>query len=328
MSRNMLIAAAGALIVGLILGLIIGSGGPSLEEIDQAVASRVDAAITAQSERVAAIETQVTELGGRLDAIGEQVTSGAEAVQGLGERLGTNISDLGTSIGERVNSIGESVNAAGASSLAALQSGIADLKQGIASAPAPAAPAADSAASGTAAPADGSAEQAATGGADAPVATGVPAGNGPGETVALSDAARVYISRVDDEAGEAVLYVNGTPTRLSAGESAPFEAGGQECQLTLAAIDRGHATISGACGSDLPDPAGTAPGSLATLADGAVRVFVSGVDEDSARIAVNGVTTQDVGLGQSVEVAAGEQSCTVTVTGVDRGHVSLDATCS
>lgn len=325
----MLIAAAGALIVGLILGLIIGSGGPSLEEIDEAVASRVDAASTAQSERVAAIETQMTDLGGRVDAIGQQVASGAEAVQGMGERLGTNISDLGTSIGDSVSSIGDSVNAAGASSLAAIQSGLASLEDRIGNSPAPAATGAGSADSSGAAPEEGGAEQAEAGGAAAtPVATGVPAGNGVGETVSISDSARVYISRVDDEAGEAVLYVNGTPTRLAAGESAPFEASGQECQITLAAIDRGHATISGACGSDLPDPTGTAPGSLATLAEGAVRVFVSGVDQDSARIAVNGVTTQDVELGQSVDVAAGEQTCTVTVTGVDRGHVSLDANCS
>lgn len=310
MSRNTLLGAACLLLVGLLVGYIAGSGGPSLKEIDQAVSARLDAASKAEEERAAALDARVAELGTRVDAVSADVKSGADAVQGLGDRLGGNLADLGTRLGD-------TVNAAGASSVAALQGGLERLQQRLAAAPAavPAAnPAADVPQAGAAAP-EGH-------------ATGLPAGTAAGETLVLSDAARVFVSRVDDAGGEALVYIDGEPMTLKVGETAPFQAGGEECQLTLAAVDRGHASLTGGCGSDLPKVEGTPPGTAAVLADGAVRVFVSAVDQQSARIAINGIATQEVAVGETVDVASGEKACRVTVTGVDRGHVTLDATCS
>lgn len=315
MSRNTLLGAACLLLVGLFVGYIAGSGGPSLKEIDAAVSARIDAATKAETERTNALEAKVADLGSRVDAVSEQVKTSADAVRGLGDRLGTSLADV-------ASQIGDTVNAAGATSVSTLRSGLDKLEQSLAAIP-NALAARPGAGSEAGQPAPDAAAQ-----APAAAPSGIPAGNAAGETVILSDTARVFISRVDDAAGEALVYVDGAPTTLKVGETAPFQANGEECELTLAAIDRGHASITGACGSDLPAATGTAPGTVAVLADGAVRVFVSAVDAEGARIAINGVQTEDVGVGESVEVAAGEKACKVTVTGVDRGHVALDATCS
>lgn len=302
MSRNTLLGAACLLLIGLLIGYIAGSGGPSLADIDRTVTARVDAAGKAQAERVAALETRVADIGKQVDAVSAKVDSGSTALQGLSDRIGTDLGDLGTKLGD-------SVSAAGASNLAALQGSLDRLKAALSAAPA-------------AAPTQG-------GAAPAAAATGAPVGSGAGETLILSNgAARVFVSRVDESAGEASVYVNGDATTLKVGETKAFSAGDQDCQVTLAALDRGHATLSGGCGSDLPQAAGTPAGTVVSLADGALRVFVSAVDANAARIAVNGVQTEEVAVGKSLDVAAGDKTCTVTVTGVDRGHVSLEGACS
>jgi hypothetical protein len=58
-----------------------------------------------------------------------------------------------------------------------------------------------------------------------------------------------------------------------------------------------------------------------------LRVFVSGVIGGDARLAMNGTDTQMVEVGESVEVASGDQNCTVTVTGVDGDMVGLQGSC-
>jgi hypothetical protein len=65
---------------------------------------------------------------------------------------------------------------------------------------------------------------------------------------------------------------------------------------------------------------------MVTLADG-LSVFVSGVTDSAARIAINGVATETVPVGESVEVEVGEQACRVSVESVDRGHVALGYVC-
>lgn len=320
MSRNTLLGAACLLLVGLLVGYIAGSGGPSLKEIDQAVTARIDAATKAEADRTAALEAKVADLGTQVDAVSTQVTSSADTLAGLGARIGGDLANLGTQIGD-------TVSAAGASSAAALQSGLDKLQDRLA-----AATAAKPEAKAPAAAAPASEPEAAPVAGDEPAAggepSGTPAGNTAGETVVLSETARVFISRVDDAAGEALVYIEGEPTTLKAGQTAPFQVGGKDCELTLDAVDRGHATLTGACGSDLPPAQGTAPGTAEVLADGAVRVFVSSVDAQGARIAINGVTTQDVAVGETVEVTSGEKACKVTVAGVDRGRVALEASCS
>lgn len=74
-------------------------------------------------------------------------------------------------------------------------------------------------------------------------------------------------------------------------------------------------------------PAGIAPGGVAALAGGKLRVFVSGVTDEGARIAVNGVVTEVVPAGQTLDVKVGEETCKVSVESVDGGRVSLGGTC-
>jgi hypothetical protein len=68
-----------------------------------------------------------------------------------------------------------------------------------------------------------------------------------------------------------------------------------------------------------------AMGGAATLADGAVRVFLSATNPDagSARVAINGPVASVVGLDQPVP--AGE--CTVTLTGFDPRGATFTADC-
>ena len=74
MTRNQtLLGGACLLLIGLLVGYAAGSGGPDIEDIDAAIAERLDAAGAAEAERVAALEAKVDELGGRLDP--EKVTA-------------------------------------------------------------------------------------------------------------------------------------------------------------------------------------------------------------------------------------------------------------
>ncbi len=308
MTRVNLLIAACLLLVGLLVGYIAGSGGPSLGEIDRTVGARIDAAGQAQADRIATLETEVADLGKRIDDVTAQVKSGSAAVQGLGDKLGGDLAGLS-------GSIGASVSAAGASSVAAVQNALSDLKADLESK----AGAAQTAVTAALGAAGQKAASIVGGGA-------VPAGHGAGETVLLSNgAARVFVSRVEDDA--ATLYVQGTAVTLAPGETKAFQSDGQDCQVTLSGIDRGHVTLAGGCGSDLPVAEGTPTGTSVALADGAVRVFVSAVDQNGARVAVNGVALQTIEIGKPLSVVVGDKTCSVTLTGVDRGRASLDATC-
>jgi hypothetical protein len=308
MTRNqLLLGGACLLLVGLLVGYAAGSGGPDIEDIDAAVAERLDAAGAAEAERLAALETRLGELAGRLDAIESGVASGAETAAGIGERIGGDLAALGSTLGERIQGTA-------AAHLAAIESGIASLRSELAARRA--APAQPAAPAEPAAPAN-------------PAAEGTPpAGQGVGETALLSDGAvRVFVSRVDDAAGSARLAINGGQATLKPGESHTFQSDGQDCRVTLAAIDRGHVVLAGGCGDDLPEPEGASASSIVTLGDGAVRVFVSGVTEQGARLAVNGVEMETVPVGEAVEVRVGEEDCRVSVESIDRGHVALDYAC-
>jgi hypothetical protein len=66
-------------------------------------------------------------------------------------------------------------------------------------------------------------------------------------------------------------------------------------------------------------------GGTAMLADGALRVFLSGVNSEAgtARVAVNGQSLATLALGQSTE--AGD--CTMTLTGLGTGSATVDGRC-
>ncbi len=304
MTTSRIAAIVGGAVL-FILGLVIGaaiSGGPSVEDIDAAVAKRIDAASEAQAARIGEVEAGLTQLagdiGGRIDGIAGTVDSGAKAVSDVGTKLGGDVETLG-------QSLRGAIETSSASHLAALESGLAGLRGQISAAPA-------------AAPAGG----------DAAAAPGAPVeGFGPGETAVLSDGAlRVFVSRIDADAGTATVRADGSDLVLAVGQARTLAGASGECQVTLDAVGGGKAALSGACGDALPAPEGAAPGTVVDLADG-LRVFVSGVSDAGARIAVNGVRTVTVPVGEGVEASVGEESCRVSVEAVDRGRVALGYTC-
>jgi hypothetical protein len=310
MPSNRIVAIVGGAVL-FIFGLIIGaaiSGGPSVEEIDAAVAKRIEAANAAQTAELGKIEASVSQLagdlGGRLDGIAGSVESGAKSVSDVGDRIGSDVEALG-------QSLHSAVAESSASQLAALESGLAGLRGQISAAPADepasAAPAAEAPASAAAAPTDGFS---------------------PGETAVLSDGAlRVFVSRLDEAGGTAHLRANGQDVAVGVGQSAMVASEGGDCRVTLDALGGGKAAVSGACGDALPEPDGAAPGTTVDLADG-LRVFVSGVTDGGARIAVNGVNTVTLPVGDSVEATVDGKSCSVSVEGIDRGRVALGYVCS
>ncbi|HET9070118.1 MAG TPA: hypothetical protein VFN28_15870 [Amaricoccus sp.] len=305
MQKNQLLAVAGGAVLFL-LGLVIGIAvsGPDTDAIEAAVAAKIDAANAAQADRIGKLEESVAALGSRLDGLGGNVDAGAQAVGDVGAKIGDTLTTLGQSLNEAIES-------SKAASLAALESGLAGLRGRISASP--------DASSDDAAPA-AAPEAAANPGTP-------PEGFAAGQTAVLSDGAlRVFVSRVDDDAGTARLRANGTDLTLAAGETRTVAGADGDCRLSLDAVDRGHAAVSGGCGDALPVPDGAAPGTTVALADG-LRVFISGVGDSGARIAVNGVAAQTVAVGESVDVDVDGQTCRVSVESVDRGHVALGYVC-
>jgi hypothetical protein len=160
-----------------------------------------------------------------------------------------------------------------------------------------------------------------------------------GETALFEEGKlRAFVAALDRDNKSARLSVNGETLSVAMGETATVSVDGSDCTIGIAAIDAAGVTVASGCdgaatpaAAQMPAPeTGFTPGQVALLADGALRVFVSGLaaDGSSARIAVNGVETQTVNAGELVDVSAGDRTCTVTVTGVGGGLVALEGSCS
>ena len=156
-----------------------------------------------------------------------------------------------------------------------------------------------------------------------------PEGITPGMTAVFNDGAvRAFVSRVDDNA--VALSLNGVAKTLAVGGSTQVD----DCQITLEAVDRGHAVLAAACGEGASTGkvalSGNAEsygiGKTAILGDGAARIYVSGVDTESntARLAVNGLTVASYTGGSKIELDGG---CAATVEAVTAGAVSLGYLC-
>jgi hypothetical protein len=76
-------------------------------------------------------------------------------------------------------------------------------------------------------------------------------------------------------------------------------------------------------------PAGTAAGETVTLLDGAVRIFVSGVDEEAgtARVAINGIETQILGTYEAVTFEHDGKTCELVLDNIAYGHVEMSPSC-
>ncbi len=319
MSDNQKTFFAGAVgaVAGLVIGLVAAPSGPDIGEIEAVVANRVNAIETARAADMEALMSAQTALTERLDAVAAEASASTGAVSQLAEDIGARVEGLGAEIGARVAGLGDSVNSALAEANAAQSSALSSVLTRLRGAEADAPEAGDTA-TAEAAP------------AEAPAAAAPVSGSGIGETILLADGAiRAFVSRIDEAAQRVRLQINGETTDLGAGDEIDVSAGGTDCRLGVSGIGGGQVALDGTCGDALAAPEGATPGATLALADGTVRVFVSGIDAagQTARIAINGTVTRKAGIGESIDVATEAGPCAVTVTGIDRGHVSLAAAC-
>lgn len=309
MTNQPVLIGAGGVIVGIFIGLGIG-GSLVGEKIDAAVARALGPleetmqaaspaeALAAIEERISALETQLAETASRGDEMSAAAREQFETLQ--------------TALSERIDSV---VDATGeqASELRTAVSDILDSMR---------APAEPEAEAGEAMAAD-----------DAP--SGLPAGEtvGVGRTALFADGSvRAFVSRLGD--GTARVSVNGEMVSLGVGQAVPVSLDGGECAVVLQDVADGGAVLSSNCGAtetasaegsgETPEN-GFRPGQTAVLADGGLRVFISSLagDGSAARIAINGIDTQTVATGETVD--AGD--CSVTVTAVGGGAVGLEGSC-
>lgn len=329
MSQKPIIYGAVGIVLGFLGGVAAGSAingskitdavgramGPAQEAASQAASSQ-QAALDGLSERIAALEAAMSEDDG-----GEDITAA------LGERLDAMKSEMQTRL--------EDLSARTRTQAEAVQGALSELSGGMQEA-------AQMAAAAVAARAAGSGEGASAEGMTVTDPLGV------GETAQFADGqVRAFVSRVDPAGGSVRLMVNGEATALGSGGTTRVALGDSSCTVAVMGLDDGKATLGSDCGAAASggseeggeSEAAAAPaeapedghraGEVASLADGKLRVFVSGLADDgsAARIAVNGVQTQLVNAGESVEVETGEGACTVTVTGVGNGMVGLEASC-
>jgi hypothetical protein len=302
-TSGIVVFAAGAALVGLLVGVGIGRSGKSelAERADQH--DELVVQVTALEDRLGTIE-------GRFDGLSQDIGS-----------LSTGLEDQSNqfaAVSDRIGKIGENVSGAvsgAVSGLSADLSGALSERFGSLSN--------QLAAMQTAAPGSES------------LSGEIVA---PGETLKIGDdAARVFLSSVSADSRSARVAVNGTGLQtLRIGQS--VELGG--CKIMLTGIEPPSAMIDGSCDGqgevskqEAPSsaPAGLGKGTeiavaeVASLADGAVRVFLSQFDPSSgkARIAINGTKTTVLGVGESVK--AGD--CTISLTGMGETSVSIDASC-
>lgn len=303
MKNQSVVIGGGALILGLILGIAV-SGARVDDQIARAM-DRVDeaanAAASAQQEAMAAVEE-------RFGALETQLGDAAGAAAELSDGIGAQMTEMQQSLAAQIEAVTQSAEAE-----------VAALRDAMASAPVVGS---NDAAESTAAPASD--------------ATAV-ATKTVGETAVLADGElRVFVSRLDAEAGAARLSINGADTTLAVGEASTVSLASGECAVSVVSLGADGVSLASDCGGvtaavDLPaaPEEGFRPGELAKLADGDLRVFVSGLaaDNSAARLAINGLALETVASGSTVEVASGDKSCTLTVTGVGNGLVGLAGTC-
>ena len=148
-----------------------------------------------------------------------------------------------------------------------------------------------------------------------------------GQTALFADGAvRVFVSKVDTEAGTARLSIGGKMRQVGVGDGPVVPAGDSHCKIVLDGVAGGEAQLSAICGDDLPAPEGIKPGETALLEDGALRVFASRVMDDAARLSVNG-QLETLAPGAFVRADIDGARCRVTLDTLDRGHAKVSHSC-
>jgi len=296
--KNPIVTGVGGGIAGLLVGSLlslstieskVGSGmGRAMEDLS-AVVQGDDAALSEVSERLAALEESVSGNAGAVAGdLGERIAALEARIDRVAEEIGNQISQTAEAQAEAVRGALEAqpVAAPEPEAEAAVSAPQAETPEGLAM---------------------------------------VPEARGVGETFVLAGGAvRAFVQRADTEAGTALLSVNGGTAQLSPGEAITVRHEAGACRLALGEVGADGVRISSDC--DMPAGEGTAygPGEMAMLGDGQLRVFVSGILGDAARLAINGLETQSLRVGESHSV----ENCTVSVTGIRGNRVLLDGGCS
>lgn len=305
--KNPVVTGVGGGIAGLLVGSLL-----SLSTIESKVGSSMGRAMEDLSAVVQGDDAALSEVTERLAALEESVSGSAEAVSGLGEQVAGDLGDRIAALEARIDTVAEEIGSQISQTAAAQAEAVRGAleAQPAAAAPEPEAQAEQESAPQTAMP-EGLAMMAGA--------------RGVGETFVLAGGAvRAFVQRVDAEGGTALLSVNGAAAQLAPGEAITVRHEAGACRLALGEVGADGVRISSDC--DMPAGEGTAygPGEMASLGDGQLRVFVSGILGDAARLAINGLDTQRLRVGESHAV----ENCTVSVTGIRGNRVLLDGGCS
>lgn len=287
---------AGAAVIALLIGIGIGRAGKSDLAERANRQDELSAAVAAMSDRMGAMEGRFDELSQRIGTVGEDVAGQSQRFGELSDRIG----EMGTRMSDTVSGMASDISGTLSSQFEGLGARLATLGR--------------PSETGMGAPAPGERV-------------------GPGETLMLGDgAARIFLSSVSPETRTARVAIDGTSLQTLA-LGTPVEAGG--CSITLTGIAAPAATIDAVCGGKGSSGGAAAAGlgggteisiaQAASLADGAVRIYLSRVDTDtgSAMVAINGTTLSELTMGAPLE--AGD--CTVSLTGFTDRAVSVEASC-
>lgn len=239
MDRHDFILGGIALVAGTLLGLLLAPRGASVEDLTSALDARlasVEGAASAAGDGVSALQTQVEEQVGALRTqVDESVTSLQGEFGALGDRIGSveeSVSNSADTMAERLSSEFsgrfESLGSAISDQSSSLQSRLEGFRESLTGGGSSSADAPDAGAS-----AGGS------GGG----------GTGIGQTAALADGSiRAFVSRIDEDAENVRLSINGESRVVAVGETVDITADDQNCELTVDSIDDGMVALSGTCG--------------------------------------------------------------------------------
>ena len=297
--KNPVVTGVGGGIAGLLVGSLL-----SLSTIESKVGSSMGRAMEDLSAAVEGDDAALSEVSERLAALEESVSGNAGAVASdLGERI--------AALEARIDAVAEEIG----SQISQTAEAQAEAVRGALEAQPTAAPEPEAEAAAVSAPQAETPEGLAM----------LPEARGVGETFVLAGGAvRAFVQRADAEAGTALLAVNGGTAQLSPGEAITVRHEAGACRLALSEVGADGVRISSDCDMPAGDGAAYGPGEMASLGDGQLRVFVSGILGDAARLAINGLETQSLRVGESHSV----ENCTVSVTGIRGNRVLLDGGCS
>lgn len=333
--KNPVVTGVGGVIAGLAVGTLL-----SLATIDSKIGASIGSAmddmadamdgdgnaLEEMTERLAAIEKKVSENGSEVAAVGETLSDNSGAV----ETVGAQIRD---DLGDRISALEIWLDEAAADLAARMSETTAEQTEILRTA-LKAEPASADVAAAAGDPENESESEIENGSRGA-----LPEGlrmagetRGIGETFVLADGAvRAFVQQADAQEGRARLSINRVSSDLAVGEGVVVPHSDGACRLGVAAVTGDGVAIGSDC--DVPADDGTlgeayTAGNLAMLADGKLRVFVSGIFGDEVRLALNGLETRRVRVGEPHDIEVEDTTCSVTVTGVRGNSVLLAGICS